>query len=145
MSRLIMDARGAGANALVRALAGLVFLSEGVQKFLYPEALGAGRFATIGIPMPSVSAPFVGVVEIAAGAALVVGLATRLSSALLLADIAVAIATTKLPMLVKKGFWATAHESRTDFAMLLALVFVLVAGGGPRSLDARLEGRASRR
>lgn len=139
--RLIVDPRGAGANALVRALAGLVFISEGIQKFLYPAALGVGRFASIGIPAPSVSAPFVGVVEIVAGAALVVGLATRLSAVLLLVDISVAIATTKVPMLFAKGFWAAAHESRTDFAMLLALVFVLVAGGGRRSIDARLTAR----
>jgi uncharacterized membrane protein YphA (DoxX/SURF4 family) len=123
---------------LVRVLVGLVFLSEGVQKFLYPASLGVGRFRAIGIPLPSFSAPFVGVVEIVAGALLVAGLLTRLAAALLLADIAVAIATTKLPMLVAKGFWATAHEARTDWSMALGLVFLLVAGAGPRSLDARI-------
>ena len=35
---------------LVRFLVGGVFLSEGIQKFLFPEALGVGRFTSIGIP-----------------------------------------------------------------------------------------------
>ena len=139
--RLLADGRGASANVFVRVLVGAVFLSEGIQKFLFPEALGVGRFARIGIPVAQVSAPFIGVLEIAGGALLLVGLLTRLAAGLLLADISVAIVTTKLPMLASKGFWATAHEARTDWSMLLGLVFLLVAGAGSRSLDARLARR----
>jgi putative oxidoreductase len=140
---LISDGRGAAANVLVRALVGMVSFSEGVQKFLFPDALGIGRFAKIGIPMPQLSAPFVGVVEIVAGALLLVGLFTRVAAILLLVDISVAIATTKFPMLITKGFWAAAHEARTDWSMLMALVFLLVAGAGSRSLDARLASRST--
>jgi uncharacterized membrane protein YphA (DoxX/SURF4 family) len=50
----------------------------------------------------------------------------------------VAISTTKIPMLFKSGFWAMAHEARTDWAMLLGSIFLLVVGAGPWSLDARL-------
>jgi putative oxidoreductase len=135
---LACDGRGAAANALVRVLVGSVFLSEGIQKFLFPEALGIGRFAKIGIPIPHVSAPFVGGVEIVAGALLLLGLLTRFAASLLLVDICVAIATTKLPMLAAKGFWATAHEARADVSMFLGLVFLLVVGAGSSSLDARL-------
>jgi putative oxidoreductase len=141
--RIISNGRGAAANVFVRALVGPVFLSEGIQKFLFREALGVGRFAKIGIPMPQVSAPFVGVVEIVAGALLLAGLFTRLASILLLIDISVAIATTKVPMLASKGLWATVHEARTDWAMFLGLLFLLVAGAGSRSLDARLAPRAT--
>jgi putative oxidoreductase len=141
--RLISDGRGAAANALVRVLVGSVFLSEGIQKLLYPAALGVGRFAKIGIPAPQISAPLVGTVEIVAGALLLLGLLTRLAALLLLVDICVAIATTKLPMLVEKGFWATAHEARTDWSMLLGLVFLLAAGAGSRSLDARRGARGT--
>jgi uncharacterized membrane protein YphA (DoxX/SURF4 family) len=140
---LACDGRGAAANALVRVLVGSVFLSEGIQKFLFPEALGIGRFAKIGIPIPQLSAPFVGGVEIVSGALLLLGLLTRLAASLLLADICVAIATTKLPMLVAKGFWATAHEGRTDVSMFLGLVFLLVVGAGSSSLDARLDARGT--
>jgi uncharacterized membrane protein YphA (DoxX/SURF4 family) len=136
--RFACDARGASANALVRVLVGPVFFAEGIQKFLYPEALGVGRFAKIGIPIPHMSAPFVGAVEIVAGALLLAGLFSRVAAILLLIDISVAIVTTKVPMLMSKGFWATAHEARTDWSMFLGLIFLLVAGAGPRSFDANL-------
>ena len=122
---------------LVRAMVGGVFLSEGIQKFLFPAALGVGRFATIGIPAPQIMAPFVGGVEIVCGLLVILGLVTRLAALPLLIDILVAIATTKVPMLLKSGFWAAAHEARTDYCMLLGLIFLLAVGGGPWSLDAR--------
>ncbi|MGA3024792.1 MAG: DoxX family protein [Bryobacteraceae bacterium] len=127
-----------GAMVLVRLLVGAVFLSEGIQKFLYPAALGAGRFAKIGIPDPSFSAPFVGVVEIVFGAMIVVGLLTRLAAIPLLIDIGVAILTTKIPMLLHQGFWPAAHEARTDFCMLLGLLFLILEGAGAISVDRRL-------
>jgi putative oxidoreductase len=42
----------------VRLAVALIFLPEGVQKLLYPELLGSGRFARIGIPAPDVMGPF---------------------------------------------------------------------------------------
>ncbi|WP_348269664.1 DoxX family protein [Edaphobacter paludis] len=122
---------------LVRILVGWVFLSEGIQKFLFPAALGTGRFAKIGIPWPQFSAPFIGIVEIVCGTFLLLGLFTSLASVLLLIDIAVAIATTKLPMLLKQGLWATLHEGRTDFSMLFGLVAILMLGAGMFSFDWR--------
>jgi uncharacterized membrane protein YphA (DoxX/SURF4 family) len=38
----------------------------------------------------------------------------------------------------KIGFWAMAHESRTDVAMLLCALFMLSLGAGAVSLDAKL-------
>ena len=61
---------------LIRILVGWVFVSEGIQKFLFPASLGVGRFAKIGIPYPHISAPFVGVVEIVCGAFLILGART---------------------------------------------------------------------
>ena len=127
---------------LLRVLVGWVFLSEGIQKFLFPAALGPGRFAKIGIPAPSLTAPFVGIVEAVCGALLLLGLFTALAAVPLLIDILVAIATTKIPMLLKQGFWAAMHEARTDFCMTLGLVAILCLGPGLLSLDAR-RGRAS--
>lgn len=128
----------AAAPVLIRVMVGWVFLSEGIQKFLFPAALGVGRFAKIGIPAPQFFAPFVGVVEIVCGALLIVGLVTRLASIPLLIDILVAIATTKIPMLLKSGFWAMMHEARTDFCMLLGLIFLLIVGSGTLSFDDRI-------
>ncbi len=116
-----------------------VFLSEGIQKFLFPDALGVGRFIKIGLPAAHFFAPFLGVVETLFGALLILGLLTRLAVIPLLIDISVAILTTKIPMLAKSGFWSMAHEARTDFCMLLVLLFLLVVGAGPFSIDTKIE------
>lgn len=121
----------------IRLMIGWVFLSEGIQKFLFPDALGSGRFAKIGILWPQYTAPFVGVVEIVCGSLLILGLAAAWASVPLLIDIAVAIWTTKLPLYHKQGFWAAMHEGRTDFCMVLSLMAILCLGAGWYSLDAR--------
>jgi putative oxidoreductase len=123
---------------LIRLLVGAVFLSEGIQKFLFPNDLGVGRFVKIGIPAPQVMAPFVGVVEIVCGALIILGLLTRFAAIALIIDMIVAIATTKIPILLKSGFWAMAHEARVDYAMLLGTVFLLIVGAGRASMDARI-------
>jgi putative oxidoreductase len=122
---------------LLRVMVGWVFLSEGIQKFLYPDALGAGRFAKIGIPYPHFSGPFVGVVEILCGAMLILGIATLYAAILLLINISVALVTTKWPILHKQGFWAAMHESRTDMCMFLGLIAILCLGSGRWSFDRR--------
>ena len=121
---------------LARLAAGCIFLPEGIQKFLFPAELGVGRFVKIGIPALQLLAPFVGVVEIVCGALLIVGLITRLAAIPLVIDMIVAITTTKIPMLWKSGFWATAHEARVDFAMLLICLMLAIVGPGPLSLNA---------
>jgi uncharacterized membrane protein YphA (DoxX/SURF4 family) len=144
--RRLLDTRATAAVVLVRLLVGAVFLSEGIQKLLFPAALGVGRFAKIGIPAPGFFGPFVGVVEIVCGALLIAGLLTRLAAIPLVIDMSVAIVTTKLPMLARSGFWPMAHEARTDWCMLLGSIFLLLVGGGSWSLDARwLAARGDRR
>jgi uncharacterized membrane protein YphA (DoxX/SURF4 family) len=128
--------RTAKALLLIRILVGWVFVSEGIQKFIFPAQLGVGRFAKIGIPFPHILAPFVGSVEIVCGSLLLVGLLTRLAAIPLLGVILVAILTTKLPMIAKTGLWSMLHEARADFSMLLGLVFLLITGAGTLSLDA---------
>jgi putative oxidoreductase len=124
------------AAILIRLVVGGVFLAEGIQKFLFPDALGVGRFEKIGIPAPGFTAPFVGTVEIVFGALLIAGLLTRAAAIPLIVDIGVAIAATKVPLGLQKGFWTAIHEARTDFAMLFGAIFLLIAGAGPWSLDA---------
>jgi putative oxidoreductase len=126
---------------LIRILLGWVFLSEGIQKFLFPDALGVGRFVKIGIPWPQVRASFVGVVEIVCGSLLLIGLVAQQSTVPLLIDIAVALYSTKIVTLAKNGMWETLHEARTDVSMLLGLNFLLLVGAGTWSLDAWLAER----
>jgi uncharacterized membrane protein YphA (DoxX/SURF4 family) len=139
MPNLLFSTNGPRATILIRLLVGAVFLSEGIQKFLFPAALGVGRFTKIGIPDPQFFAPFVGIVEIVCGTLLIIGMLTRLATIPLIIDISVAIITTKIPMLFTAAFWSTAHEARTDYCMLLGLVFLLLVGSGPFSIDRRIE------
>lgn len=120
---------------LIRLMVGAVFLAEGIQKFLFPDILGVGRFEKLGIPVPQVLAPFVGGVEIIFGGLILIGFLTRLSTIPLLVNISVAIATTKIPMFMEKGFWTTIHEARADYCMLLGLIFLIISGGGTISID----------
>ena len=138
----LLETRAPRSVVLIRLLVGAVFLSEGIQKFLFPAEVGAGRFARIGLPAPEVLAPLVGTFEIACGAAVLLGVLTRLAAVPLIAIMLVAIATTKVPILTSKGPWAMAHEARTDWSMLLGSAYLLVVGGGAWSVDARLARKA---
>ena len=135
MSSKLLTSTAPASVILIRLVVGWTFLSEGIQKFLFPAALGAGRFAQIGIPHPQITAPFVGAVEILFGGLLILGLLTRLATLPLLIVISVAIRTTKVPILAKQGFWAMVHEARTDFCMVFGLVFLLIVGAGRLSVD----------
>jgi putative oxidoreductase len=134
MLKKIIHTDRAMAIILIRFIVGAVFLSEGIQKFLFPDSLGIGRFIKIGIILPQFFAPFVGVVEIVAGGLLIIGLLTRVGALLLLIDISVAIITTKIPML-HNSFWTFSHESRVDFCMFFGTLFFLIKGGGYYSCD----------
>jgi putative oxidoreductase len=131
------------AHLLIRLMVGSVFLSEGLQKFLFPEALGVGRFIKIGIAYPGFAAPFVGVVEIVCGLLFLVGLYTQLAAIPLIIDMLVAIATTKIPFFLQHGFWPVLHEARVDWCMLLGSLFLLIGGGGGWALDAMIHRRRS--
>jgi len=141
----VVATRAPGAVILIRLAVGVVFLSEGIQKFLFSGELGAGRFAKIGLPNPEFLGPFVGTFEIACGAAVLAGLLTRLAAAPLITIMLVALTTTKVPILVNKGFWTMAHEARTDWSMLLGSIFLLIVGAGPWSLDRFLGSRSAPR
>ena len=130
---------------LIRLLVGAVFLSEGIQKFLFPDQLGVGRFLKIGLPSPEILGPVVGGFEIVCGALVLMGFFTRLAAVPLLVIMAVALTTTKWPILVNQGFWTMAHEARTDWSMTLGALFLLLVGGGRWSVDAWFDARRSQR
>lgn len=121
-----------------RLIVGLVFLSEGIQKFLFPETVGAARFEKIGFSDPHFWASFTGMFEIACGSLILIGLMTRVAVVPLLIIMATALVTTKIPILAEKGFWEMAHEYRTDFAMTLLLIFLLIYGSGKTSADEKM-------
>jgi uncharacterized membrane protein YphA (DoxX/SURF4 family) len=116
-------------------MVGSIFLSEGIQKFLFPAIRGAGRFEKIGLPSPGFLGSLVGVFEIVCGALILIGLLTRLASIPTLIIMLVAITSTKSEVLANDGFWVMMHGSRTDWAMLLGSLFLLFKGGGFWSID----------
>lgn len=120
---------------LIRLMVGAVFLSEGIQKFIFPDIRGAGRFVQIGLPSPEFLGPFVGTFEIVCGALILIGLLTKLASIPTLIIMLVALFTTKVEVFANDGFWAMMHGSRTDWAMLLGSLFLIIKGSGKFSVD----------
>lgn len=135
MIQRILTTDNSSSTIIIRIMVGAVFLSEGIQKFLFPGDVGSGRFAKIGLPSPEFLGPFVGSFEILCGTFILFGFVTRLAAVPLLAIMLVAITTTKLKILTGDGFWSMLHASRTDWSMLLGSIFLLYKGGGRWSLD----------
>jgi len=79
---------GPASVVLLRLMAGGVFFSEGILKFVYANQ-GVGRFTKLGIPFPELTANCIGVLEIVGGLALVFGLATRVFSLLFIGEMIV--------------------------------------------------------
>lgn len=134
--RSILTTHATAAVIIIRLMVGAVFVSEGIQKFMFPAEVGAGRFEKIGFQSPAIVAAFVACFEICCGLLVLLGLVTRVAVVPLIVLMLTALATTKIPILSDQGFWKMAHEARTDWAMLLGSVFLLMVGGGSWSIDA---------
>lgn len=140
---------------LLRLMAGGVFLSEGILKFVYTNQ-GFGRFTKLGLPFPHETATFIGSLEIVGGLLLILGLFTRVIAVPFIIEMVVAILTTKVSLYLgtsplplppappTAGFWAVMHETRSDYAQILTSIFLLVAGPGGWSLDAMLARRGGK-
>jgi putative oxidoreductase len=137
--KFIINTVGDNKAIIIRLIVGLIFLSEGIQKFLFPELLGLGRFLKIGFAHPAFWADFTGVFEIVCSIFILLGLFTRLFSIPLIIVMITAFVTTKWPILIDKGFWVMAHEYRTDFAMTLLLLYLLLYGSGNYSIDLKIK------
>jgi len=135
MLKIILNTNNGYSIVLIRLMVGVVFLSEGIQKFLFPELRGAGRLAREGFENAEFLGSFVGTFEILAGFFILVGLLTRLASIPTLIIMIVAFATTKATILENDGFWVVMHGSRTDWSMLIGSLFLIVNGGGRWSMD----------
>ena len=72
-------AQGPATTALIRLAVGLVFLTQGILKFIDP-VMGVVRFTRIGFPHPYFTAHFVGAFEIVCSSLVLLGLWTRLEA-----------------------------------------------------------------
>lgn len=139
MWQRVVQSSAPAAVMLIRLMVGAV-LSEGIPKFLFPDQLWAGRFLKIGLPLPELLGPFVGTFEIVCGSLVLLGSdSSRCHSAAghhgrCHHDNEIADAS-------RKGFWAMAHEARTDWSMSLGALFLLLIGAGPWSVDASFASR----
>lgn len=137
------------AAVLLRLMAGGVFLWEGILKFVYTNQ-GVGRFTKLGLPAPEITATFVGTLEIVGGILLIAGFLTRLIAVPFIIEMMVAMLSTKISLFLgtsplplppsppKIGFWAVLHEIRSDYAQIMVVIFLLIAGPGRWSVDALL-------
>lgn len=146
---------GPRSTLLLRAMAGGVFLWEGILKFVYANQ-GVGRFTKLGIPFPHPTADFVACLEIVGGLLLLSGLMTRLIAIPFIIEMVVAILATKISLFLgtsplplppsppQMGIWAVLHEIRSDYAQLLTTLFLMLNGPGKWSVDALLLGDEER-
>ena len=137
------------ATVLIRLMAGGVFFWEGILKFVYTNQ-GVGRFTKLGIPFPEPTAHFVAVLEIFGGMLLIAGFLTRVIAVPFVIEMIVAILSTKISLYLgtsplplppappQIGAWAVLHEIRSDYAQIMSVLFLLIAGPGPWSVDAIL-------
>jgi putative oxidoreductase len=138
--------RASGAVVLIRLYVGLIFLGEGILKFVRPESLGSGRFIKAGIPAGAFFANLDGAFEIGCGLLILVGLLTRLATLPMIVDMIGALGITKVPLLwgaaplypKEGGFWDFFHEGRLEIAMLCGSIFLLIVGAGKYSFDVRM-------
>jgi putative oxidoreductase len=138
--------QGYSSIILIRIFAGLIFLGEGILKFIYPS-MGVMRFTLIGFPLPELTAYSIGVLEIVGGICLLLGLFNNLFAFLFACEMVVAFLSTKIPMWLGTsplplppvppltGFWAVVHESRVDYALFLSMIFLMIVGPGKLALD----------
>ena len=135
MFQKIIRTKPSKTTILIRLMVGVVFLSEGIQKFIFPNIRGAGRFEKIGLPSPEFLGNLVGGFEVVCGALILFGLLTRLASIPIFIIMLVALFTTKVGVFATSRFWEMMHGSRTDWAMLLGSLFLIIIGSGKFSLD----------
>ena len=140
------------ATVVLRLMAGSVFLWEGLLKFVFANQ-GVGRFTKLGFPAPELTAHLVGTLEIVGGMLLIAGLLTRVIAVPFIIEMLVAMLSTKIsmyfgtsplplpPVPPQIGLWAVLHEIRSEYAQLMVVLFLLIAGPGRWSLDALLARR----
>ncbi|WP_311558537.1 DoxX family protein [Pseudonocardia charpentierae] len=136
-----MTVRPAARDALLlvaRVLLGVVLIAHGWQKFAtYGIAGTAGSFAQMGIPLPAVAAAFAAVVELAGGAALLLGAATVVAGALVVLDMLGAF----LLVHVGNGVFVTDGGFELVWAIAAAALVLIAVGPGRFSVDGALASR----
>ena len=120
------------APLLTRLVLGFGFHATGHGK-LQNLAKVTGFFTDLGIPFPHANAVFIACLEFVGGICLVLGLGTRVFAALLSCTMVVALLTADRPTFIQK-FPADLTDV-TSFTYLLFLIWLVLYGPGPISID----------
>ncbi|WP_407684861.1 DoxX family protein [Mycobacterium sp. HUMS_1102779] len=133
-------------NFVLRLTVGFMFFSGAVGK-LGDLGKFTAMFADLGIPAAPVLAPFTAVVELLGGAALMLGLGTRLVSLVLAGDMVGALITDIGPGLAQKypdpwHFLSNVFYS-SEWLLIGLLAWLLCVGAGKASVDALLARRVT--
>lgn len=123
---------------LIRLIVGLIFLSEGIQKYLIVSVVGPTFFQESGFNNPMFWVYLAGSFEILCGILIMFGFLTRLASIPLLTIMITAFITVKLPLLSSRGFWTFLHEYNIDFSLTFLLILLIIYGGGKWSVDSKI-------
>jgi putative oxidoreductase len=126
------------ALTVLRVIPGFLFAAHGWQKFNEWTIAGTqASFAKMGVPAAEVMAPAIAVLELAGGAALILGILTRIVAGLLVLDMLGALFLVHAPA----GIFA-ANGGYELVLLLAAASFALaLTGAGRLSLDRALFGR----
>jgi putative oxidoreductase len=117
--------------AVLRVVVGITLLMHGWQKLFEMGIPGVtGFFGQVGIPAPALAATVVSFLELAGGAALIVGLFTRWLAIPLALDMLVATLLVHLP----NGFFVPMGIELT-LVLLGGLVALALAGPGAFAVD----------
>ena len=125
------------ALVLLRIAVGTIFMLHGRQKLFGMGFAGVtGAFTHMGVPLPGIMGPFVGLLEFFGGIALILGLLTRLFALGFAIDMLVAILLVKL----QSGF----SHYELEFLLCVSGLALLFMGGGEFSVDALLGRRKAK-
>jgi len=124
---------------VVRLSIGTMFFGSGLGKLGKLPGL-IGYFRSLGIPFPELQAPFVASTELVCGALVAVGLVTRPAALMLCGVMVVAIITAAAPEHHIQANWHGLLEFLylSEWCLLLLLGWLVLAGPGRASVDARL-------